>query len=318
MKVVILDGRAVNPGDLSWAPLGAFGELQVYDYTAPADTVDHIGDAELVFTNKTVISEAALDACPHIRYIGVLATGYNVVDLPAAAARGIAVTNIPAYSTRSVAQFTFALLLELCHHVGEHDRSVHAGDWSANPDFCYWLSPQIALEGKTLGIYGFGRIGQAVAAIASAFGLRVLAYSRHPDRTLESEDLRFVDADTLFAESDILTLHCPLTDETRHLIDRDSLARMKDGAMLINTARGPLIAEADLRDALAAGKLAGAAVDVAGVEPLPADSPLLDAPNCIITPHIAWAPLDTRRRLLDIAAGNVAAFLRGERVNRVE
>lgn len=317
MKFVILDGHAVNPGDLSWEGLRTFGEVQVYAHTAPTDTITHIGDADMVLTNKTVITPDILDACPQIRYIGVLATGYNVVDLPAAAARGIAVTNIPAYSTRSVAQFTFALLLELCHHVGEHDRSVHAGDWSACPDFCYWNTPQIALEGKTLGIYGFGRIGRAVAAIAPAFGMRVLVFSRHPDVQSNAE-VRFVDAGTLFAQSDVLSLHCPLTDETRHLINRESLARMKDGAMLINTARGPLVDEAALRDALRSGKLAGAAVDVVDSEPPPADSPLLDAPNCIITPHIAWAPLDTRRRLLKIAVQNVEAFLRGERLNRVE
>lgn len=317
MKLVILDGHAVNPGDLSWDGLRAFGEVQVYAHTAPSDTVAHIGDAQLVLTNKTVISAEILGACPQIRYIGVLATGYNVVDLSAAAARGIAVTNIPAYSTRSVAQFTFALLLELCHHVGEHDRSVHAGDWSACPDFCYWNTPQIALEGKTLGIYGFGRIGRAVAAIAPAFGMRVLVYSRHPDAQPDA-DVQFVDADTLLSQSDVVSLHCPLTDETRRLINHDTLARMKDGAMLINTARGPLIDEAALRDALRSGKLAGAAVDVADSEPLPADSPLLDAPRCIITPHIAWAPLDTRRRLLEIAVQNVDAFVRGERLNRVE
>lgn len=317
MKFVILDGHAVNPGDLSWDALRAFGEVQVYAHTAPADTIAHIGGADMVLTNKTVITAAILDACPQIRYIGVLATGYNVVDLPAAAARGIAVTNIPAYSTRSVAQFTFALLLELCHHVGEHDRSVHAGDWSACPDFCYWNTPQIALGGKTLGIYGFGRIGRAVAAIAPAFAMRVLVYSRHPDAQTDA-GVQFVDAGTLFAQSDVLSLHCPLTDDTRHLINRESLARMKDGAMLINTARGPLIDEAALRDALRSGKLSGAAVDVADCEPIPAGSPLLDAPNCVITPHIAWAPLDTRRRLLEIAVQNVEAFLRGERRNRVE
>ncbi len=317
MKFVVLDGHAVNPGDLSWDELRAFGDVQVYAHTAPADTIPHIGDADMVLTNKTVITADILDACPQIRYIGVLATGYNVVDLPAAAARGIAVTNIPAYSTHSVAQFTFALLLELCHHVGEHDRSVHAGDWSACPDFCYWNTPQIALEGKTLGIYGFGRIGRAVAAIAPAFGMRVLVYSRHPDAQ-PNAGIQFVDAGTLFAQSDVLSLHCPLTDETRHLINRESLTRMKDGAMLINTARGPLIDEAALREALCSGKLTGAAVDVADSEPIPAGSPLLDAPNCIITPHIAWAPLDTRCRLLAIAVQNVAAFIRGERLNRVE
>ena len=317
MKFVVLDGHAVNPGDLSWDELRVFGDVQVYAHPAPADTIPHIGDADMVLTNKTVITADILDACPQIRYIGVLATGYNVVDLPAAAAHGIAVTNIPAYSTHSVAQFTFALLLELCHHVGEHDRSVHAGDWSACPDFCYWNTPQIALEGKTLGIYGFGRIGRAVAAIAPAFGMRVLVYSRHPDAQ-PNAGIQFVDAGTLFAQSDVLSLHCPLTDETRHLINRESLAHMKDGAMLINTARGPLIDEAALREALRSGKLTGAAVDVADSEPIPAGSPLLDAPNCIITPHIAWAPLDTRRRLLAIAVQNVAAFIRGERLNRVE
>lgn len=318
MKIVVLDGHAVNPGDLSWEEFRALGDVEVYDHTAPEETIAHIGSADMVLTNKTVISAQVLEACPQIRYIGVLATGYNVVDLAAAARRGIAVTNIPAYSTRSVAQFTFALLLELCHHVGEHSRSVHEGGWSACPDFCYWITPQLALEGKALGIYGFGRIGRAVAAIAPAFGMRVLVYSRHPDTALESENLRFTDASTLFAQSDVISLHCPLTEETRHLINRDTLAQMKTGALLINTARGPLIREGDLRDALLSGKLAGAAVDVADREPLPAESPLLEAPNCIITPHIAWAPLETRRRLLDIAVKNVEAFLNGGRLNRVE
>lgn len=318
MNFVVLDGHAVNPGDLSWEALEALGNVRVYDHTAPEDTISHIGTADMVLTNKTLITARILDACPQIRYIGVLATGYNVVDLEAAAQCGVAVTNIPAYSTRSVAQFTFALLLELCHHIGEHDRSVHAGDWSVCPDFCYWNTPQIALEGKTLGIYGFGRIGRAVAAIAPAFGMKVLAYSRRPDHQLENANLRFVDFPSLLGQSDVVSLHCPLTAETRCLIRRDTLAQMRDGAMLLNTARGPLIHEADLRDALLSGKLAGAAVDVAENEPLPPDSPLLQAPNCIITPHIAWAPLDTRRHLLEIAVHNVEAFARGERLNRVE
>lgn len=318
MQFAILDGHAVNPGDLSWEGLEALGKVRVYDHTAPEDTVAHIGAADMVLTNKTVITAQILDACPQVRYIGVLATGYNVVDLEAAARRGVAVTNIPAYSTRSVAQFTFALLLELCHHVGDHDRSVHAGDWSACPDFCYWNTPQIALEGKTMGIYGFGRIGRAVAAVAPAFGMKVLACTRRPNPALETENLRFADRSTLLRESDVVSLHCPLTEETRHLIRRETLAQMKTGAMLLNTARGPLIHEADLRDALRSGKLAGAAVDVADREPLPPDSPLLEAPNCIITPHIAWAPLDTRRRLLEVAVRNVEAFARGERLNRVE
>lgn len=318
MKIVVLDGHAVNPGDLSWEGFRALGDVRVYDHTAPAETVRHIGGADMVLTNKTVISAQVMASCPKIRYIGVLATGYNVVDLAEAARRGIAVTNIPAYSTRSVAQFTFALLLELCHHVGEHSRSVHEGGWSVCPDFCYWITPQLALEGKTLGIYGFGQIGRAVAAIAPAFGMKVLAYSRHPDPALETENLRFTDASTLFTQSDVISLHCPLTEETRHLINRDTLAKMKPGALLINTARGPLIREADLRDALVSGRLAGAAVDVADSEPLPAASPLLEAPNCVITPHIAWAPLETRRRLLDIAVRNAEAFLNGVRLNRVE
>ena len=311
MKIVILDGYVENPGDLSWDALGALGELTVYDRTAPADVVSRIGDAPIVITNKTVITRAILDACPAIRYVGVLATGYNVVDIAAAKERGIVVTNVPAYSTQAVAQFTMALLLEICHHVGRHSDSVHAGKWSACQDFAYWDYPLIELAGKTIGIVGYGRIGQATARAAQALGMNVIAYSRH------GQGDPYVPLDELYARADVVSLHCPLTAENTGMINRESIAKMKDGVILINTARGALINEADLREALLSGKVYAAAADVAAVEPIPADSPLLGLDNMIFTPHIAWACYETRQRLMDIAVDNVRQFMNGTPVNNV-
>ena len=311
MKIVILDGYVENPGDLSWDALGALGELTVYDRTAPADVVSRIGDAPIVITNKTVITRAILDACPAIRYVGVLATGYNVVDIAAAKERGIVVTNVPAYSTQAVAQFTMALLLEICHHVGRHSDSVHAGKWSACQDFAYWDYPLIELMGKTIGIVGYGRIGQATARAAQALGMNVIAYSRH------GQGAPYVPLDELYARADVVSLHCPLTAENTGMINRESIAKMKDGVILINTARGALINEADLREALLSGKVYAAAADVAAVEPIPADSPLLGLDNMIFTPHIAWACYETRQRLMDIAVDNVRQFMNGTPVNNV-
>jgi len=316
MKIVILDGYTENPGDLSWEGLEALGELTVYDRTPPAEIVPRIGDAEIVLTNKTPITEEILAQCPAVRYIGVLATGYNVVDVNAAKARGIPVCNIPTYGTAAVAQFAFAQLLEICHHVAAHSETVKAGDWSRCPDFCYWNYPLIELAGKTMGIIGFGRIGRSVAKIAAAFGMRVLAYDRYQNE--EGAALaEYVELDALLAESDVVSLHCPLFPETEGMINETSIGKMKDGVILLNTSRGGLIVEADLAKALQSGKVYAAACDVVSTEPIRPDNPLLPLENCLITPHIAWAPKESRKRLMDIAVENVRAFLAGTPVNAV-
>ncbi len=319
MKIVVLDGYTLNPGDLSWEGLQAFGDCTIHDRVdqAPASVIAAIGDAEIIFTNKTLLPKAVLDETPSVKYIGVLATGYNVVDVEAAKANGIAVTNIPTYGTAAVAQFTFALLLEMCHHVGAHNDAVQQGAWTKCPDFCFWNYPLIELAGKTMGFIGFGRIGQATAAIAQAMGMSVLAYNRSQDPSLESETCRYVSLDELFAQSDVVSLHCPLFENTQGIINKDSIAKMKDGVMIINTSRGPLVVEQDLADALNSGKVGYAAVDVVSKEPIAADNPLLKAKNCIITPHHAWAPKESRIRLMNIALENLAAFLKGEPVNVV-
>ncbi len=310
-KIIVLDGAVENPGDLSWEPLAALGDLTVFDYTAPADVIARIGDAPLILTNKTVISAETMAACPNLRYIGVLATGYNVVDIAEAKRRGIVVTNVPAYSTPTVAQFTMALLLEICLHVGHHSRVVHEGKWSACRDFAFWDYPLMELQGKTFGVVGYGSIGKAVAKLAKAFGMKVLAYSRHGCE----ED--YAPLDELYAQSDIVSLHCPLTAENAGMINAATLAKMKDGVILLNTARGGLINEGDLRDALLTGKVYAAASDVMAKEPIPADCPLLGLDNMIITPHIAWAATEARQRLMDIATENVRRFLAGQTQNNV-
>ena len=317
MKIVVLEGYSVNPGDLNWDWLSKYGDVTVYDRMVDQDqTIKRIGDAEIVLINKTPINAAILDACPGIKLICVLATGYNVVDCAAARERNIPVCNVPDYGTSAVAQFTFALLLELCHRVGHHDRLVHEGVWTACPNFCFWDTPQMELAGKTLGIIGFGRIGQAVGKIAKAFGMEVLAYSRteYPEGRQIG---RYVTLDELLAKSDVISLHCPLTPETTGIINRDTIARMKDGAILLNTSRGAAVIEQDLADALASGKLGSAAVDVVASEPIPADCPLLTAPNCIITPHMAWAPKESRQRIMDCTARSIEGYLRGAPVNTV-
>ncbi|NLT49107.1 MAG: D-2-hydroxyacid dehydrogenase [Clostridiales bacterium] len=318
MKIVILDGYAENPGDLSWEGFEAFGELTVYNLTLPEDVVGRIGNAEIIITNKTLLDETIFAQCPSIRYIGVLATGYNVVDIPAATKRGITVTNIPAYSTPSVAQFTFALLLEICHHVWKHNEAVKSGKWSECDYFCFWDYPQIELAGKTLGCIGYGRIGQSVGKIAQSLGMNVIAVVEHEDKPRECDNVRFVTMDNLLNESDVISLHCPLTDSNKGIINRNTISGMKDGVILINTSRGPLIVEEDLKEALCSGKVAYAAVDVVSAEPISRDNPLLSAPNCIITPHIAWAPLESRKRLMDIAVKNLEAFLSGRPINVVK
>jgi glycerate dehydrogenase len=319
MKIVILDGYTENPGDLDWSGFEALGSVTVYDRTSLTDAdeaAQRIGDAEIALTNKTPLGEAVFAGCPAIRYIGVLATGYNIVDVSAARAHGISVTNIGAYGTDAVGQFAIALLLEICHHIGHHDKAVHDGRWSAQPDFCFWDYPLIELAGKTIGIIGFGRIGQVTGRIAKAMGMRVLAYDAQQSAA-GAEIARYAPLDTLYAESDVISLHCPLFPENTGMINSASIARMKDGVIILNNARGPLIAERDLADALISGKVYAAAVDVVSSEPIRADNPLLKAPNCIITPHISWAPKECRIRLMDIALDNLKAFLSGSPINVV-
>ena len=316
MKIVILDGHAVNPGDLSWDCFLPFGSITVYENTEKHQTIQRVEGADIVMTNKTPITQALLDACPTVKLICVLATGYNVVDCDAARERGIPVCNVPDYGTNAVAQFTFSLLLELCNRVGHHDDLVHRGDWTTCPSFCFWDTPQMELYGKTFGIIGFGSIGRAVGKIAAAMGMEVLAYnrSRHP----EGEAIgKYVDLDTLLAKADILSLHCPLTPENTGMINREVLQKMKDGAILLNTARGGLLDEQAVADALRSGKLRGAAVDVVSREPIQAGNPLLSAPNCIITPHMAWAPIETRQRILDCTVASIRAYLAGAPIHTV-
>ena len=316
MKIVVLDGYTENPGDLSWAPLEALGDLTVYDRT-PADLVaERIGDAEIVYTNKTPVTRETMDACPNIQFISVLATGYNIVDVAAAKEKGIPVTNIPVYGTAPVGQFAIALLLEICHHIGHHDRAVHEGRWESNPDWCFWEYPLIELAGKTMGIIGFGRIGQTTGRIAKALGMKILANDAYPSEA-GKEIAAYVDLESLLAQSDVIALHCPLFPETEGIINKDTIAKMKDGVIIINNSRGPLIVEQDLADALDSGKVAAAAVDVVSTEPIKGDNPLLTAKNCIITPHISWAPKESRERIMMYAAENLQAFLDGAPVNVV-
>lgn len=316
VKIVILDGYAENPGDLDWSPLAALGELTVYDRTPPEEAAARIGDAQVVITNKTPIPRALLDACPQIACVCVLATGYNIVDVAAARARGVSVCNVPDYSTMSVAQHTIALLLELTNHVALHSDGVHAGKWAAGPDFCYWDAPLVELAGKTLGIVGFGRIGRQTGRIARALGMDVLASGSRP--TPEGRAIaQYTDLDSLLARSYAVALHCPLLPATQGLICRETIAKMRPGALLLNTARGGLVVEQDLADALNSGRLGGAGVDVVSAEPIRPDNPLLTAKNCLLTPHIAWAPLECRIRILEITAANVRAFLEGRPQNVV-
>lgn len=317
MKIVILDGYTLNPGDISWEGFEALGEVTVYDRTKAEDVVERIGDAEVVYTNKTPITRETLDVCTNVKFIGVLATGYNIVDIQAAKEKGIPVANIPTYGTAAVSQFAIALLLELCHHIGEHSDAVKAGEWSSNPDWCFWKHPLVELAGKTMGIIGFGRIGQDTGKIAQALGMKVLAYDAHKRPELESETCHYADLDTLLAESDVISLHCPLFPETEGIINKDTIAKMKEGVMIINDSRGPLIVEEDLRDALNSGKVGGAALDVVSTEPIQMDNPLLDAKNVILTPHIAWAPKESRQRLMNIAVDNLQHFVDGDLQNIV-
>ena len=314
MKIVVLDGYTENPGDISWAPLEALGDVTVYDRTSYAESpliAERIGAAEIAVTNKTPLTRAVIDACPNLRAIAVLATGYNVVDTVYARTKGIPVMNVPAYGTDNAAQYAVALLLEASSHVGLHDRSVHAGEWTESADFCYWKRPLIEISGKTAGIIGFGRIGMAVARVLRAMNVRVLAYSRS-ERAEGRALADYVPLDELIGQSDFIFLHCPLTPETEGLINAARIAQMKDGVIIVNNGRGQLIAEEDLAAALACGKVGCAAVDVASTEPIRADNPLLHAPNCIITPHISWATKEARERIMQTTADNVKSFMAGK------
>lgn len=315
MKLVVLDGYTLNPGDLSWSALEQLAEVTVYDRTESAQILKRAAGAELLLTNKTPLSAETIGQLPLLKYIGVLATGYNIVDVQAAKQRNVTVTNIPTYGTSSVAQMVFALLLELCQNVGAHNAAVKKGDWTRNPDWCFWLTPLMELSGKVMGIVGFGRIGRQVARIAEAMGMEVIYFDSFPPASMEGLKAKPADLQDLFRRADVVSLHCPLTPETQGLISKKQIAEMKPTAFLINTSRGPLVVDKDLADALNAGRLAGAGLDVLSVEPPPADNPLLSAKNCILTPHIAWATKEARSRLMDLGIKNLAAFLSGQELN---
>ncbi len=315
-KIVVLDGYAANPHDISWEGMEALAPLTLYDRSSEEQVIERIGDAAYVLTNKAVISQEVMDACPQLEYVGVLATGYNVVDTVYAKSKGIVVTNVPTYSTQAVAQLVFALLLEICHHVGHHSDAVHSGRWTKSEDFVFWDYPLMELAGKTMGVVGFGNIGLKTAEIAHAFGMKVLISNRSI-KPIDPELGRFVSMDELLSRADVISLHMPLLPETEHLINAACIAKMKTGAILINTSRGPLVDQTDVRAALDEGKLGYYATDVVDVEPIPADNPLLGAPNCIVTPHIGWAPLEARLRLMEIATDNLRQFMAGKPVNVV-
>ena len=320
MKIVVLDGYVKNPGDLSWDRFKSLGELSVYDRTDSDDTeliCKRIGDAEAVLVSDTYLTGEIFAECPSVRYIGVLSTGYNTVDLEAAGKRGIFVCNIPTYGTDSVSQSTIALLLEICNRAGHHSEAVKAGRWGAQPYFCFWDYPLIELAGKTMGVIGFGRIGQKTAQIAKALGMKILFQTRTTRPDLESEHCHQVDLDTLFSASDVIALHCPLFPDTEGLINRETIKKMKDGVILLNSSRGQLVVEEDLAEALKSGKIYAAGLDVVNKEPISSNNPLLFLPNCIITPHIAWAAKESRARLLELAADNLEAFINGEPINMV-
>lgn len=316
MKIIVLDGYGLNPGDLTWKGFEELGELTVYDRTSPSELLERAAGAEALVTNKTLITSENMDALPDLKYIGVLATGYNVVDIDAAKARGIVVTNIPAYSTASVAQMVFAHILNITQRVGYYADENKQGRWTKNADFCYWDTHLVELQGKKMGIVGFGNIGQATARIAQAFGMEVCVYSSKPQFALPS-GIKKMELDELFGECDVVSLHCPLTPDTKEMVNAERLSKMKPNAILINTGRGPLINEQDLADALNEGKIAAAGLDVLSVEPSVEGNPLLGARNCFITPHIAWATLEARTRLMDIAVQNLKSYQNGQIVNNV-
>jgi len=320
MKLVVLDGYTENPGDLSWDEMRALGELTVYDRTSLTDEseiISRIGDADIVITNKTPISKNTLDTCPSVKFIAVLATGYNVVDIDYAKEKGIPVSNVPVYGTRSVSQFTIALLLEVCHHIGHHDRTVHEGAWESYADWCYWDYPLIELAEKTLGLLGCGNIGIHTAEVAKALGMRVIAYDARETEAGHALGVEYVSLDELFAQSDVLALQMPLLPFNTGIINKENIAKMKDGAIIINNSRGQMVVEQDLTDALNSGKIAAAALDVVSSEPIHGDNPLLKAKNCIITPHMSWGAKESRQRIMNSTVSNIKAFLDGNPVNVV-
>ena len=316
MKIVVLDGYALNPGDLSWKAMEALGELTLYDRTSPTELMERSADAEALITNKTLITATDMASLPKLKYIGVLATGYNVVDIDAARSRGIVVTNIPAYSTSSVAQMVFAHILNITQRVGYYAKENLNGRWTKNVDFCYCDTDLVELEGKKMGIVGFGNIGQATARIAQAFGMDVYVYTSKNQSVLP-HGIEKMTLDELFSECDIVSLHCPLTATTQEMVNAERLSKMKKSAILINTGRGPLINEQDLADALNEGRLAAAGLDVLSIEPAKEDNPLLKANNCFITPHIAWATKEARTRLMDVAVRNLKSYIEGHIINNV-
>ncbi len=317
MKIVVLDGKGLAADDLNYDAFKQFGEVTVYENTPRDEVISRIGNSDVVITNKVLLTKDVMDACPSVRLVLIMATGYNIIDLEAATSRGITVCNIPAYSTNAVAQYVFACILSYCNKISEHNKSVHAGDWINSDTFSYRIAPLYEISGKTLGIVGFGAIGKAVAKIAKAFEMNILVYSRTIYPQFEASNLKFVDLNTLLENSDFVSLHCPLTAATQNLIGTDQLSLMKPSAMLINSSRGPVVNEQALRDALKEGKIAAAALDVLVNEPMQNSCPLKDAPNCIITPHIAWAPLETRIRLMDIAVENLKCYIDGTPQNVV-
>lgn len=320
MKIVVTDGYVENPGDLSWEPLKALGETVIYDrleLTDEEETIRRIGDAEIAVINKAPMTRRVMEACPGLRCIAMMATGYNVVDVACAAARGIAVCNVPEYGTQAVSQFSIALLLEICHHIGHHSDTVHAGKWQNHADWCYWDYPLIELAGKTFGLLGLGRIGQRTAGIAKALGMEVIAYNRSRSEAALAMGVKYVTLDELFAQSDVLCLQMPLCDFNTGIINRENIAKMKDGVILINSSRGQMVVEQDLADALNSGKVAAAGVDVVSSEPIRADNPLLQAKNCIITPHMAWGARESRQRIMDCTVENIRSFLEGHPQNLV-
>lgn len=318
MKLTVIDGYTMNPGDLSWEQYEKFGELKVFDHSTSDEdeVIRRIGDAEIVIANKSRVTRRVIDACPNIRFISVQATGYDPIDYVYAREKGIPVSNVPAYGTDSVAQFAIALLLEICGHAGHHDQAVHQGKWAQCGDWCFWDYPMIELSGKTMGIIGFGRIGQAVGRIASALGMKVLAYNRSRSES-GAKIAEYVELEELLARSDVISLHCPAFPETVGIINKDTIAKMKDGVILINNSRGALVVEQDLADALNSGKIAAAAVDVVSGEPISDSNPLLSAKNCLITPHISWAPKESRQRIMDCTEENIRCFLAGKPQNVV-
>jgi glycerate dehydrogenase len=317
MKIVALDGHTLNPGDLDWDAFKKLGELRVYERTPYELTAERCAGAEIILTNKAPVGKDVLEKLPSLQYIGVTATGFNIIDTETAKRQDIVVTNVPGYGTNSVVQMTFSLLLELCLHVQKHSDAVRAGKWSASPDFCFWDFPLVELAGKTMGIIGFGDIGEKVGDLATAFGMNLLGNRRRPTDQAHRRNFRWASVREILENSDVVSIHCPLSPETKGLINKESLKRMKKSAFLLNTSRGPIIVEQDLADALNNGMIAGAGLDVLSVEPPPADNPLLKAKNCIITPHIAWATKEARTRLMTIAIDNLKAFLAGEPVNVV-